>query len=74
MNEGLGDSSWPERGWSEVEVKRLALGSIRSDLERKSGKYLNYWGNSPQIKRQTIQDEVLKFSRNLAIRLILEQY
>ena len=74
MNEGLGDSSLPERSWSEVEVKRLALSSIRSDLERKLGKSLNSWGNSPQIKRQTIQDEVLKFSRNLALKLILEQY
>jgi len=74
MNEGLGDSCLPERGWSEVEVKRLALRSIRSDLERKLGKSLNSWGNSPQIKRQTIQDEVLKFSRNLALKLILEQY
>ena len=74
MNEGFGDSLLPEKAWSEVEVKRLALGSIRRDLEQKLGKSLNYWGNSPQIKGQTLQDEILKLSRNLALKLILEQY
>ncbi|WP_036488280.1 hypothetical protein [Myxosarcina sp. GI1] len=68
------DPTLPEVYWTEAELKRLDIPSIRANFEKSLGKPLNQWGSLPKEKHETINKKILDRSRKLSLKLILERY
>ncbi len=68
------DSPLPDLSWSEEDIARLGIKSIRHQLEKEIGKPLVSWCKLSPSEHEIIYGKLLEYARNLALKLILEQY
>ncbi len=64
----------PDLAWSEEDIARLGIKSIRDSLEKEIGKPLVSWCKLSPTEHEIIYGKLLEYARNLALKLILEQY
>ena len=75
LQASIGDNSpLPDLSWSEEDIAKLGIKSIRDSLEKEIGKPLVSWCKLSPTEHEIIYGKLLEYARNLALKLILERY